>query len=133
MQGGYEVGVPHELDIAVPVVDGVPLHEVMGKRFFGIDSGLVRPPSQHLLGEPSYAEQGLAVVLDGSCLIAGCCGVMVHIVVTDTTVHWVDFFTRGAPEITGSPAYEFDRVQYEAALHSIDDVPIENFPARDGA
>ena len=128
MRGPYVVAPGQELDLAVPVVDGVPLHELMGRRFYGIGCSLVRPPSRHLLGEPSYAEGGRTVLLDGDCLTAGCCGVMARVVVTETTVRWIDFFARGTPEIPQGQTFQFDRFQYEAALASVDAVSIENLP-----
>lgn len=126
MRGSYEVAQAQELDLAVPVVDEVPLHERMGRRFYGIDCSLVRPPSRHLLGEPSDGERGLTVLLDGDCLTAGCCGVMARVVATETTIQWIDFFARGAPDIPNGQTFEFERSQYEAALTSVDAVPVED-------
>ena len=77
----------------------------MGDRFFGIDTALVAPPSRQLLGSLTYVEDGLTVILDGSCLTAGCCGVMSCVTVTDRTVIWSDFFapaTRTSRRIGGS-------------------------------
>jgi hypothetical protein len=130
MRGTYDPElVPHELDIAVPVVDGVPLHELMGDRFFGIATSLVTPPSQHLLGSPTYVEDGLTVLLDGDCLAAACCGVMARVAVGNRTVRWTDFFARGLPEPPAGVAFEFDRAQYESALATLDAVDVESFPA----
>lgn len=131
MRGEYELDTPIDLELAVPVVDGVPLHELMGERFFGIDASLVSPPSRHLLGTPAYVEEGRAVILDGDCLHAGCCGVMAQVVVGERTVQWIDFFARGAPDIPTAVSFEFDRQQYEAALASLDAVPIEPLPPAD--
>jgi hypothetical protein len=99
MSGEYSIPDPFELDIAVPVVDGTPLHEIMGDRFFGIRSALAMPPSRHLLDRPEYTEAGRTVLLDGSCLHAGCCGVMALVTLTEETVRWSDFFARGHPKI----------------------------------
>jgi hypothetical protein len=131
MRGEYQLDETLDLDLAVPVVDGTPLHELMGERFFGIDSSLVSPPARHLLGAPAYVEEGRAVILDGDCLHAGCCGVMAHVVVGERVVSWIDFFARGGPDIPDEPSFEFDRQQYEAALASFDAVPIEPLPPSD--
>ena len=85
----------------------------MGDRFSGIDTALVAPPPRHLLGSPTYVEDGLTVILDGSCLTAGCCGVMARVTVTDRTVIWSDFFARGDPDIPPDRRFTFDRRQYE--------------------
>ena len=130
MRGNYDPDlVPYELDIAVPVIDGVPLHELAGDRFFGIETSLVAPPSQHLLGSPTYVEEGLTVLLDGDCLAAGCCGVMARVSLGDRTVRWTDFFARGLPKLPAGMSFEFDRAEYEAALASLDALDIEPLPA----
>ena len=131
MRGTYEVMEPYELDIAVPVVDDTPLYELMGERFFGIDSALVMPPSRHLLDMPEYTDEDRTVLLDGTCLYASCCGVMAQVTVGDETVRWSSFFARGGPEIPVTVSFEFDRRQYEAALASVRDADVESLPVAD--
>lgn len=123
-----ELGEPFERDIAVPVVDGVPLHERVGDRFAGIDTSLVARPSRHLLGEPEYIEEDRTVLLDGDCGFAECCGVRAQVIVGDRTVRWTEFFARGHPPIPVDLFFEFDRQQYEAALASLDTVAVEALP-----
>lgn len=128
MAGDYDLDQTFHLDIAVPVVDGTPLHELVGERFYGIDASLVAPPSPHLLRGPKYVEDGRTVLLDGDCLSAGCCGVMARVVIDDRAVRWADFFARGRPPLPNGLSFEFDRVQYETALASFDHVPVEPLP-----
>lgn len=79
------------------------------------------PPSKHRLGEPPYEDNGRAVLLDGFCGIAGCCGLMACITVTDEHVRWDDVFTRG-PDLPRDLSFTFGRADYEAALRSILDL-----------
>lgn len=125
MRGPYELDVVIELDIVAPLVDGRPLHEIMGGRFPGLATALVAPPAGQYLGQPRYREDHRAVLLDGDCLEAGCCGVMAAVSVEQTVVLWTDFFARGAPRIPAGVSFEFDRQQYEAALASIQDLEIQ--------
>jgi len=103
-------------DLAVPVIDGDPLAEMLTDRYPGVALSLVVPPSRQWLGAPTRAEQGRAVILDGSCGYAGCCGVMAHIEVGPGTVVWSDFIARGSPRIPTGLRFEFDRAEYEASL-----------------
>src|SRR5690606_29813986 len=114
--------------VAVPVVDGVPLHELVGDRYLGIVASLVTPPSRHLVGEPEYIEEGRTVLLDGACRSADCCGVMAQVIVGERIVQWTDFFARGNPPIPAHLFFEFDRRQYEEALDSLVTVAIEPLP-----
>jgi hypothetical protein len=50
---------------------------------------------------------------------------MANVVVGERTVEWTDFFALGHPFIPEKVSYKFDRQQYEAALASIDEVPVE--------
>lgn len=104
------------LDLAVPVIDGVPLYQRLEDRYPGVKQELVAPPSRHWLGEPKYEEDGRAVILDGSCGVAGCCGVMAHITLARRFVVWSDFFARGHPPLPDGLHFEFDRTDYEAAI-----------------
>jgi hypothetical protein len=122
-------------DIAVPVVDGVPLFERLKDRYPGLAVSLVAPPSRQWLGTPVYAERGSrypkpsavvvprAVILNGSCKIAECCGVAARIDLFPTTVVWSDFFARGHPPIPAGLRFEFDRKDYEGAIGAIMGVP----------
>ncbi len=131
MAGAYDLDTSYELDLAVPVIDGVPLHERMAERFYGIDVELVAPPSSHLLGAPSYVEDGLPVILDGGCLVAGCCGVMVRVTINERTVVWSNFFARGQPDIPADLKFTYDRNEYERALSSVSTLEPEPFPDDD--
>jgi len=130
-------------DLAVPVIDAVPLCDRLTERYPGLAVSLVTLPSRQWLGAPKYveqpdrphrsgpgqparAEQRRAVILNGSCGYADCCGVMAMIDVTSTTVVWRDFFARGRPPIPDGLRFEFDRKEYESALAGLDDaLPIE--------
>jgi hypothetical protein len=103
-------------DIAVPVVDGVPLYETFPDRYPGLIVSLVLPPSRQWLDAPTYQEDGRAVILDGGCTIAECCGVMARITLEQDTVVWSDFFARGLPRIRHDLRFEFDRADYDLAL-----------------
>jgi len=104
------------VEIAVPVVDRVPLYVTLPERFPGIAMSTVAPPSRHLLGAPVYVEDERTVLLDGWCGVAGCCGVMARITVDRTTVIWSDFFARGLPELPPDLRFAFDRWDYEQAI-----------------
>ena len=124
-------------DIAVPVIDAVPLYKRLTERYAGLAVRLVVPPSRQWLGSPQYAQQAdrphrnssgqparaetqRAVILDGTCGYADCCGVMAMIDVTPTTVVWRDFLARGHPPIPDGLRFEFDRKEYESALAGLD-------------
>jgi hypothetical protein len=119
-------------DLAVPVIDDIPLCERLRERHPGIALDLVVPPSLQWLGAPRYAEDGRAVILDGTCGNAGCCGVMARVDVSPATVVWRDFFARGAPELPGDLRFEFDRAGYEAALATLPDLPSIEWTADEG-
>ncbi len=106
-------------DLAVPLVDGVQLFEKLGDRWPGVDVGLVAPPSRHWLGQPVYQEEGRAVILDGECGCAGCCGVMARITLDGPVVVWSDFFARGRPPLPQGLRFEFHRSAYEAAIAAV--------------
>jgi len=103
-------------DLAVPVIDGHPLAKMLTDRYPGVAISLVVPPSRQWLGAPTRVEQGRAVILDGSCGYAGCCGMMAHIEVRSGTVVWSDFLARGSPRIPSGLRFEFDRAEYETSL-----------------
>lgn len=106
-------------DLAVPVIDGVPLFEMLEDRYPGVDIGLVAPPSRHWLGQPAYGEEGRAVILDGTCGVAGCCGVMACITVSETIVGWSDFVAWGRPPLPDALHFDFDRTAYETAISAV--------------
>jgi hypothetical protein len=106
-------------DIAVPVIDDVPFFETVGDRYPGVAVGLVTPPSRHWLGEPRYGENGRAVILDGTCGHAGCCGVLARITIADALVTWSDFFARGHPELPEGLHFQFDRTTYQEAIAGV--------------
>jgi hypothetical protein len=110
-------------DVAVPVVDHVPLYERLPGHFPGVSMNLVAPPSRHWLGEPTYTDYEKAVILDGKCGFAGCCGVMAHIGVSPTAVVWEDFYGLGHPWV-GEPRFEFERDEYEAALRKLPNMKV---------
>lgn len=120
------VGPPGEhldggTDLAVPVIDGEPLFVRLGGRWPGLDVAVVVPPSRHWLGRPegSLAEDGRAVILDGECGHAGCCGVFARVTTNDSNVRWDDFAARGAPELPAGLRFVFEQQAYEHALASV--------------
>jgi hypothetical protein len=106
-------------DLAVPIIDGTPLFEAIGDRHPGLVVHLVAPPSRQWLGRPSYVEYGRAVVLDGSCGIAECCGVVARIDIGETTVSWSDFAANGLPDLPSGLHFTFDRGEYERAIAEV--------------
>jgi hypothetical protein len=104
-------------DALIPVVDGTRLSELLGgDRFPGLRVEQVAPPSRQWLGQAEYEEDGYAVVLDGGCGQAGCCGVFARIEVDDTVIHWNGFWGRGTFSAPTGLSYEFDRGEFETEL-----------------
>jgi hypothetical protein len=110
-------------DLVVPVIDGTPFFEMLGGGWPGIPEQWVLPPSRQWLGSPEQAEYGRAIVLDGSCGDAGCCGVMARISVLSDTVIWDEFYGL-APDLPEPLRFEFDRVGYEEQLAALPHVPV---------
>jgi hypothetical protein len=109
-------------DVAVPIIDDRPLFELAGDRYPGVDVGLLSPPSRQWLGAPSYVAYGNAVVLDGDCGIAECCGVTAAIEIGESTVSWSRFAAAGFPDLPPGLAFTFDRVEYERAIADVADL-----------
>jgi hypothetical protein len=113
-------------DLAVPIIDGIPLFEMLHSSFPGVPIGLVVPPSRHWLDDPdpSYVDdaEGRPAILDGSCGIAECCGVMARIELTSSTVAWTDFVARGRGSIPLGLEFVFDRDHYETAIARVREV-----------
>lgn len=121
----FDLGLATE--IAVPVIDGVPLHERLGDVAFGLALDLVAPPSHQWTGGATYVEDGRAVILDGTCGIAGCCGVFADITIGKEEVTWSDFFCRaGNVEIPDGLQFTFDRRAYERAIAGVLTVPAQS-------
>ena len=113
-------------DLAVPVIDGTPLFEMLDDRAPGVPFGWLWPPSGHWMGSPTAVEFDRVVVLDGTCGMAECCGVVASIVLGSWTVVWEDFYSPGAPDVPDGLRFEFVRGLYEkqlAGLGSLDAVP----------
>lgn len=116
---GDDISDGFPTDLAVPIIDGVRLSDSCGG-LPGVDVSLVAPPSRHWLGSPEYVELDRAVVLDGNCGEAGCCGTMARISIYRDVVRWDDFFLAGdqlgrAKNLT----FVFDRREYEAAIDAV--------------
>ncbi len=107
------------VDVAVPVIDGTPLFTMLGVRYPGLPVQWVAPPSRQWLGDAGYSEEGRAVLLDGTCGHAGCCGVFARISLRSDAVVWSDFFARGHPELPPGLYFEFPREPYEKAMAEI--------------
>ena len=103
----------------------MPLFERLGDRYPGLPLRLVVTPARQWLGAPTYAEKDHAVILDGTCGHAGCCGVMARIDLRRKTVVWHDFFARGSPALPAGLRFEFERLAYEEALSSPDAPRVE--------
>jgi hypothetical protein len=114
-------------DVAVPVVDHVPLYERLPGNFPGVSMALVAPPSRHWLGGPVYIDQSKPVILDGRCGWAGCCGVMANIDVSPTMVVWEDFSRLGNASVA-KLRFVFDRDEYEAALKKLPNMRLTTEP-----
>lgn len=112
-------GSEEHWDLAVPVIDGVPLSDRMWDREIGTWAGLVALPSLHWLGrpDPDHVDHlGRAEVLTGTCGDSGCCGVFARIVLTETSIRWEGFEGRGSAPVPDGLGFEFDRAEYESAL-----------------
>ena len=118
-------------EVVVPIIDGTPLYEMVEDRYVGLGISFVALPSRLWLGTPTYGEAGRAVILDGSCEIAGCCGVFARITLTDDRVIWSDFRARGHPPLPVGLHFEFDRSQYEAAIASVASAPERRWSSTD--
>lgn len=108
--------VEHLTDVAVPVIDGMPLFAYIGDDAMpGLAFDYVAPPSKHWLGEPVDVVFERVAVLDGTCGVAGCCGVSARISVGDAEVTWSDFAVGPDSALDLGP-FVFDRAAYEAVL-----------------
>jgi hypothetical protein len=107
------------IDLVVPVIDGTPLFEMLGGGCPGIPDEWMRPPSRQWLGAPEHVEYGRAIVLDGSCGSAGCCGVVARISVLADTVIWDEFYGHGAMDPPERLQFDFERDHYEAQLQGL--------------
>jgi hypothetical protein len=113
--------VEHLSDVAVPVIDGMPLFTYFeGETMPGIAFSYAAPPSRHWLGEPSDAS-GETALLDGTCGVAGCCGVSAHVDLGDEVVTWSDFLVGPSGSVDLGP-FRFERVAYEATLAACGDL-----------
>jgi hypothetical protein len=126
----YRIGTG---DVVVPVIDGVPLYEMLGDRWLGIPAAWVRAPSRQWLGAPAVVEYGRPVVLDGSCGIAGCCGVVARISVLSDTVIWDQFHGHGRPDVPDELRFDFARNDYETQLANWPNLPVLDFEREDEA
>ena len=128
---GVRRRVERREEVVVPIIDRTPLHEMVDDRFSGLALPFVEPPSRQWLGAPTYQEDGRAVILDGSCGVAGCCGVFARITVTDDTVRWSDFFSRSDPPLPTGLDFEFEWVAYEATINAVSGSPERVWTIRD--
>ena len=120
------------VDVVVPVVDGVPLYEIVEAHYPGVAIEHVAAPSHEWLGQPTYGDDGgRAVVIDGSCGVAGCCGVLADIVVSTNVVTWTGLFSRAVDTALETFAFLFDRGEYERAIANVRDLPARPMRAPD--
>jgi hypothetical protein len=84
------------IDVAVPVIDGLPFFERFEDREPGSALRAATSARGQWLGAPLHVEEGRAVVLDGTCGHGRCCGVLARIEVDEElgTVRWHDFSTN---------------------------------------
>jgi len=116
-------------DLVVPVIDGIPLFEMLGGGYPGIPDEWVQPPSRQWLGSPEHVEYGRAIVLDGSCGDAGCCGVVARISVLSGTVIWDEFPGHGSIDLPEPLRFEFERDDYQAQLQGLSRVSVIEWDA----
>jgi hypothetical protein len=120
------------VDLVVPVIDGVPLFEIVEAHYPGLAIEHVAAPSHEWLGQPTYGDDGgRAVVIDGSCGVAGCCGVLADIVVSTNVVTWTGLFSRAVDTALETFAFLFDRGEYERAIANVRDLPARPVRAPD--
>ena len=103
-------------DLAVPIVDGAPLFAILGGRWPGVPFEWLFGAPGRWPGPPLHTAWDRAVVLDGSCGVAECCGLVADITVHAETVVWDNFYCHGSATIPSDLRYEFVRTEYEAAL-----------------
>jgi len=109
--------------MVVPVVDRMPLFSWIGADVLpGVTFDLVAPPSMQWRGRPHYVEHDQAVVINGGCGNAGCCGVMATIQLEDSAVRWSDFVIGYSRPIELGP-FEFDREVYERTIDQVASLP----------
>jgi hypothetical protein len=112
-----------EMELIVPVIDGTPLHELLGHGGLpGIPSGLVEPVAVQWTSTPGYRDdEGRAVIIDGECTEARCCGVLAEIRFTPATTTWSRF--GNDCEDLVPRAFTFDRTAYERVIAGIASLP----------
>jgi len=119
-------------DLAVPLIDGVELTDMLDDRDEGVSFALVSPPGGQWTGSPTYVEYGRPVILDGTCGIAGCCGVVARITIDREVVRWHDFYAHGSPPLPSHLDFTFERSEYEAAIEGASSLtPHDRFIRRD--
>lgn len=107
-------------DVVVAVVNGAPLGEQFDDEPFpGIE--LSRVADRHeWLGAEAERDQTWAVVLDGGCGEAECCGIYAKITQDADSVVWQDFWSNSsAQKLPTGLVLRFDRADYEAALERL--------------
>jgi hypothetical protein len=130
LQNRWRPGPPIELDLVVPVIDGLTVQEILDHDgFAGLPAHYVEPRARQWSGPASYGDDGLAAIIDGGCSNVGCCGVQASIEFHDTTVRWFGFkIGTGEPD---TREYTFDRASYEAAIAGI--ASLSPTPVRENA
>ena len=116
-------GSSHAGDQFAPAVDGTPLFEVIGHDWPGVPTYWFDSNPGEWLGSPRHVEYGRSVVLDGSCGVAGCCGVVARISVGPEVVIWDQFYCHGGLDLTDAFRFEFAADQYRSQLAAWDAIP----------
>jgi hypothetical protein len=116
------VDLVRAVEQAQAVAEGHP--QIAGD-YAGLELRSVAPPSKHFWGEPSspiYGRSGRVQVLECSgCREPGCWPLFCRIDVTQDHVRWSNFENGHRPDWDYGDLgpFEFDRRQYEAALHRL--------------
>jgi hypothetical protein len=96
--------------------------------YAGLELLAVAPPSRHFWGEPTsaiYESGGFTQLLEcPGCREAGCKPLFCRIRVEESRVRWSEFRESAVPgprdwDYSGLGPFEFDRVQYEAAVRGL--------------
>ena len=126
-------------NLVVPLIDGKSLITILKETelpfakkegnpkiagaYNGIPKGVVKLPSQHLLGEPEqlYSYDGKSSVLECECGEPGCWSFITKIAVDEKRISWSNFEQIHRPnwkyDLIGE--FTFDKKRYEQALNKI--------------
>ena len=119
LRNRWRRGALIEMDLIVPVLNGALLVDALRHDCYpGIPARFVEPLATQWNGPPEYRDdEGRAVIIDGGCGVAECCGVLADISFDESTVTWSQIgIGLRASDLRD---YVFDRLEYETAIAGI--------------